>query len=147
MEQTFLIKNLIDLKKIAYLLVDLIKPNSYFLFFGKIGVGKTQLIKFIFEILQIKEVIFSPSFIILHQIKSKNLIFNHFDFYRLDCIHKNDQELNLYFEDMIDNVNFIEWPKIIETKILKINYNLKVKIYLDFNSSNPEFRNCKIIWE
>jgi len=147
LQQQFLIKNLVDLKKIAYLIANSIKPNSYFLFFGKIGVGKTQLIKFVFEILQIKKIIFSPSFIILHQIKAKNLIFNHFDFYRLDQLRNNDQELNLYVEYMIDNVNFIEWPKIIETKILKINYNLKVKIYLDFNSSNPEFRNCKIIWE
>lgn len=147
MEQKFLIKNLNDLKNLAHLIVKKITPNSYFLFFGKIGVGKTQLIKYIFKILKVNEVIFSPSFTILHQIKHNNLIFNHFDFYRLNkpSLKLNKQEIDLYIDFMIDNINFIEWPEIIESFVLKNKSNLRIDIYLDFNLENTNYRNCKII--
>jgi tRNA threonylcarbamoyladenosine biosynthesis protein TsaE len=83
-------------------------------FFGKMGVGKTTFIKYLCKNLGISEKnVVSPTFTIINEYKSKNIIIYHFDFYR---IKKIDELYEIgaieYFNS--DNYCFIEWPEIIE---------------------------------
>ena len=56
----------------------------------------------------------SPTFNILNQYNLKQIKINHFDLFRL----KNKEEINNLdiFEDNINVITLIEWPKIIEKK-------------------------------
>lgn len=82
--------------------------------YGDLGSGKTQLVKGICESLGVKNVVNSPTFIIVNEYSSDRIpkIF-HFDFYRLKSV---DEILNIGFQEYIRNgLCFIEWPELIES--------------------------------
>ena len=92
--------------------------NSIFLY-GEIGVGKTTFVRYLINTLQkenklkLTEVT-SPTFNLLNEYQIKQIKINHYDLFRL----RSDKELkNLgIFEDSIDTINLVEWPKIIKKK-------------------------------
>ncbi len=104
------------------------------LFNGKMGTGKTTLIKKICSFLNVKDEVTSPSFAIINEYFTyNNNIIYHFDFYRL----KNIQEaIEIGTEDYFytNNYCFIEWGKIIEP-ILPENY-----IQIDISETNTTKR-------
>ncbi|WNE40603.1 MAG: Holliday junction ATP-dependent DNA helicase RuvB [Mycoplasmataceae bacterium] len=102
------IESLVDLKEISIYLTELLKPNSYLLLQGDLGVGKTTLTQMIAQNFGIKEKVSSPTFNILqqHQIK-EGYCLNHFDFFRLT----NNDNLEIFHEFAADNLNIIEWPE------------------------------------
>jgi len=88
--------------------------NKVFAFYGRMGVGKTTLIKAICSYLGVKELVNSPSFAIINEYKSASAesIF-HMDYYRI----KNIKEaFDIGYEDYIysESYCFIEWPEKIE---------------------------------
>jgi tRNA threonylcarbamoyladenosine biosynthesis protein TsaE len=90
-------------------------PHSRIIaFYGKMGVGKTTLIKAICSYLQVTDVVGSPTFSIVNQYmgKCKKSIF-HFDFYRLSRL---EEVFDLGYEDYFYSGNYclIEWPEKIE---------------------------------
>jgi tRNA threonylcarbamoyladenosine biosynthesis protein TsaE len=101
----FKINNLTDLEKLAKRLLPYLKPNTFLLLQGELGVGKTNLTQLIAKNLGIIEKITSPTFTILqrHQIK-EDYYLNHFDFFRLN---PNDN-LSIFQELTVDNLNIIE---------------------------------------
>jgi len=102
------ISNLTDLDKLAQSLVLFLLPDTYLLLKGKLGVGKTALTRLIAKHLKIKQKIVSPSFTILQQYSiSKNYYLNHFDFFRLSP----KEDLMIFADLIIGNVNIIEWPE------------------------------------
>jgi|SRR5581483_3843294 len=104
----FKINNLTDLEKLAKQLLPYLKPNTFLLLQGELGVGKTSLTQLLAKNLGITEKITSPTFTILqrHQIK-EDYYLNHFDFFRLN---PND-DLRVFQELTVDNLNIIEWPE------------------------------------
>jgi tRNA threonylcarbamoyladenosine biosynthesis protein TsaE len=82
-------------------------------FYGELGSGKTQFIKGICSELGVKNVVNSPTFVIVNEYDYANgkKIF-HFDLYRM----KNTEEvIDLGFEDYFDKgLILIEWPELIE---------------------------------
>ncbi|TVQ10703.1 MAG: tRNA (adenosine(37)-N6)-threonylcarbamoyltransferase complex ATPase subunit type 1 TsaE [Bacteroidetes bacterium] len=84
-------------------------------FYGKMGVGKTTLIKALCEYFKVTDIVGSPTFSIVNQYLSKNsnTLF-HFDFYRLK---KLEEAYDIGYEDYFYNGNycFIEWPEKIES--------------------------------
>ena len=95
---------------------------------GKMGSGKTTLIKSICKNLSVIDNITSPTFSLIneYQTLNGNLIY-HFDFYRI----KNKEEgLNLGIEDYFysSNLCLIEWA----SKIEEIIPEFKHKIWLDY---------------
>lgn len=82
-------------------------------FYGELGSGKTQFIKGICTELGVKDVVNSPTFVIVNEYVYDNgkKIF-HFDLYRM----KNTEEvIELGFEDYFDKgLILIEWPELIE---------------------------------
>ncbi|MDR0972900.1 MAG: tRNA (adenosine(37)-N6)-threonylcarbamoyltransferase complex ATPase subunit type 1 TsaE [Prevotellaceae bacterium] len=88
---------------------------TVFAFYGKMGVGKTTLIKAVCEELGVDDVITSPTFSIVNEYRSDSgeLIY-HFDFYR---IKKLEEVYDMGYEDYFYSgaLCFIEWPELIET--------------------------------
>jgi tRNA threonylcarbamoyladenosine biosynthesis protein TsaE len=86
-----------------------------FAFYGKMGVGKTTLIKAVCDQLHATDIVGSPTFAIVNQYSTHNndTLF-HFDFYR---INKREEAFDLGYEDYFFSGNycFVEWPEKIES--------------------------------
>ena len=111
----FQIKNLEDLKDFSIFIKNNYWHQQIFLLKGPLGIGKTQLIKFLLED-ETSDSITSPTFNILNTYKNKDLkdiIYLHFDLYKKD---KMDfwqlEELGAHelFENTLSKC-FIEWPE------------------------------------
>lgn len=77
---------------------------------GPLGSGKTVLIQGICQGLGVKQLVTSPSFVIINEYPGKNFWVYHFDLYRL----KNVQELiNLGYEEYFygQGVCLVEWAE------------------------------------
>ncbi|MBI9036820.1 MAG: tRNA (adenosine(37)-N6)-threonylcarbamoyltransferase complex ATPase subunit type 1 TsaE [Bacteroidales bacterium] len=132
MEKLFVCKSLDELSQVANLILENFSQYRVFAFYGKMGVGKTTLIKHICKILDVEDNVVSPSFSIINEYKtlSKESVF-HFDFYRI----KNLVEaLDIGYEDYFysDSFCFIEWPEKIE-ELLPENF---VYVHIDINEND-----------
>lgn len=84
------------------------------LFYGKMGVGKTTLIKEICKQLGIKNVTSSPTFSLVNEYHANTgEIVYHFDFYRLNS---ESEAYDIGIEEYFSSGNWclIEWPENIE---------------------------------
>jgi tRNA threonylcarbamoyladenosine biosynthesis protein TsaE len=92
-----------------------LKDRDIVAFYGELGSGKTQLIKGICSALGVKDVVNSPTFIIVNEYVSadKTNIY-HFDLYRLKS---SDEVTEMGFDDYINyrGIILIEWPELIES--------------------------------
>src|SRR3954453_15414672 len=105
LKQSFVIKNLTDLEKLAELLLPYLQPNTFLLLQGNLGAGKTTFTQIIARKLGIKQVVNSPSFTLCQQYKIKNDYYlNHFDFFRLFSL----DNISFFLELSVDNLNIIE---------------------------------------
>ncbi len=113
MEKIF---SLNQINKIASELTEIIKKENITViaFYGKMGAGKTTLIKQLCQQLGVIDVVQSPTFAIInvYQTRDGEEIY-HFDFYRLQKI---EDAINIGSEDYFysGNLCLIEWPEIVE---------------------------------
>jgi len=106
-----------------------LKAKSIILIKGKIGAGKTSLVKGIADGLQIKENITSPTFALSHHYNSGKLPLIHMDLYRIED-DISAKELFLEEEEELEQNNgimVIEWPEKIISLVdkywlIEINY-------------------------
>lgn len=138
MSKIFYANKVQELYEIAKAIVEVFKNEKKIVFFGEMGVGKTTLIKFICKVLNVQDVVTSPTFSVVNEYQDKdgNSLY-HFDFYRI----KNQEELfDLGLEEYIysDNYCFIEWPEKAD-KLLSDNF---VKVQM---TKNKECRIIKVI--
>ena len=131
--------NISDEKKtklIAEIFSKNIKSGDTLLFSGELGVGKTTFIKYLINALQlifnqsITEIP-SPTFNLVNEYQLEKLIIKHYDLYRIN----DEKELdNLgIFENNIDQIILIEWPKIIKHYKLKNTIDLFFEYDEDYN--------------
>ena len=81
------IENLGQLHEVARNLLATFKDDRFFAFFGKMGVGKTTLIKEICDVLGVEDVVCSPTFAIVNEYSTNTgESVYHFDFYRLKSV-------------------------------------------------------------
>ena len=116
-----------EIEDVAKSLINKINGVNIILLKGELGTGKTTLIKSILKNLGIEENITSPTFSIVNQYSTSNLLINHFDLYRVKSLKELDV---IGFEEYLDNegISFIEWPEI---AMSKISYNY-IEIYIKF---------------
>lgn len=107
-----------DLSKLSdavRILLDKTNGNNIIAFFGKMGAGKTTLIKEICRQLDVEDIVTSPTFTLVNEYRCKGgkSIF-HFDFYRIDKI---EEAYDLGYEEYFygNNLCLIEWPEKIES--------------------------------
>lgn len=109
------IKSLDSIHEAAREFIKNMGTGHVFAFYGKMGAGKTTLIKAVCEELGVDDVITSPTFAIVNDYtssKDDSHIF-HFDFYR---IKKLEEVYDMGYEDYFysGSLCFIEWPELIE---------------------------------
>ena len=107
-----------DTMRIAKEFAEKLKPGRVIGLNGNLGTGKTQFVKGICEHFKVKEVVNSPTFIIVNEYEGtdrekKPFKVYHFDLYRLNSA----SELSVIGFDEYINKNslvLIEWPEIAE---------------------------------
>lgn len=85
--------------------------NRILVFYGSMGVGKTTFIKTLCEVMEVEDVVSSPTFSLVNEYKGgdEEPIY-HFDFYRIDDeAEAMDMGCEEYFYS--GNYCFIEWPE------------------------------------
>ncbi|MGO3707101.1 MAG: tRNA (adenosine(37)-N6)-threonylcarbamoyltransferase complex ATPase subunit type 1 TsaE [Mesonia hippocampi] len=104
--------NLDELPKIAKMILE--KANSkVFAFYGRMGIGKTTLLREIVKQLGTTDNVSSPTFSLVNEYQYPNGLIYHFDFYRID---NEEEAYDIGFEEYLYSPNyvFIEWPEKIE---------------------------------
>ena len=112
---TIQICNLANIRQAAKEFIGQMNNHTVFAFYGKMGAGKTTLIKAICEELGVEDVINSPTFAIINEYRSVETgeLIYHFDFYRINKISEA-QEISVEDYFYSGALCFIEWPEIIE---------------------------------
>ena len=108
------IVNLEQLPRLASDLLEEFREERFFAFFGKMGVGKTTLIKALCDQLGVKEVVCSPTFAIINEYTSgEGEPVYHFDFYRLKSA---EEAYDIGYEEYFYSgmYCFTEWTEKIE---------------------------------
>ena len=122
---------ILDLRELEKLSTNLCKDISVgdiYLFQGELGAGKTTFIRllinnlFVLNNLPKPSSIASPTFPILITYELNSSQIYHYDLYRVKSL-KELEDLD-FFENLNNNITFIEWPEIL------INLPLNEKHYL-----------------
>ena len=116
-----------SLPSIAKSIVKKAGNRRVILFDGKMGVGKTTLIKEICLKLGVEENISSPSFGIINEYEGKGCIVYHFDAYRLE---NEEEAYDIGIEDYLYSGHWclIEWAEKIKNLLPSITEIMEVKI-------------------
>ena len=124
------------LEEFAKNLAQNIKKREIFFLYGEMGVGKTTLVKYLINNLQLKfdrkiTEVTSPTFNIMNEYSLGNLIIKHYDLYRLKS-ESELKDLNI-FENNNDDILLIEWPQIIKKEPFSVK-----KLYFEYKN---DFKN------
>ncbi|MFP4286180.1 MAG: tRNA (adenosine(37)-N6)-threonylcarbamoyltransferase complex ATPase subunit type 1 TsaE [Candidatus Izemoplasmataceae bacterium] len=119
------IKNLEDLKKLAFIVKDYVFKGFVLCLGGELGAGKTTFTQFFGQSLGIDEPIHSPTFTIMKNYDGIDLPLSHIDAYRLEGMHQ-DMELEEYIFG--EGISVIEWYAFIDESLPE-NY---LSIHLEF---------------
>ncbi len=134
MKKTIEVKNLSELPKAAATILNDLKGHKVVAFFGKMGVGKTTLIKALCNELGVEDVVSSPTFALINEyLAGTGEPVFHFDFYRINSI---EEVFDIGYEEYIysDHFCFIEWPEMI-MELLPESY-----VYLSINENEDGIR-------
>ncbi len=117
--------SLAQIEKAARFVIDHSQHNRILAFYGEMGAGKTTLIKEICRLLDVKDMVNSPTFAIVYEYKTNNdAVIYHFDFYRIKDI---EEVLAIGYEDYFFSGAYclLEWPEkaepLLPADTLKIN--------------------------
>jgi tRNA threonylcarbamoyladenosine biosynthesis protein TsaE len=107
-------RNIDELPGVAELILSKQQDRRVFAVRGKMGAGKTTLIKAFCDVLGVEESVSSPTFALVNEYTDANgeSVF-HFDFYR---IKKIEEVFDIGYEEYFYSGNycFVEWPELIE---------------------------------
>jgi len=105
-----------DTMRIAKDFAEELKPGRVIGLKGNLGTGKTQFVKGICEHFKVKEVVNSPTFILVNEYEGTDTDKKHFKIYHFDLYRINSAaELSVIGFDEYINKNslvLIEWPEL-----------------------------------
>ena len=122
------ILDLRELKKLSTNLCKDISVGDIYLFQGELGAGKTTFVRllinnlFVLNNLPKPSSIISPTFPILITYELNSSQIYHYDLYRVKSL-KELEELD-FFENLNNNITFIEWPEMLISLPLSKNHYL-----------------------
>ncbi len=99
------------------------KPALFFLY-GDLGSGKTTFVKQLVALVNENEQVTSPTYSLINDYSTGNLIVHHIDLYRLNT---TEEALEIGIEDAVGESDycFIEWPQLVE----KVFSESVIKLY------------------
>jgi tRNA threonylcarbamoyladenosine biosynthesis protein TsaE len=121
-----------ETRQIGKILAKNLEGNDIILLFGELGSGKTVFTRGIAMGLGIKkDLVISPSFVIIRKYTGEGLSLNHFDLYRLQ---KTDDILALGYEEYFYDqaVTVVEWAQ--RLKGLLPKEHLKIEFFITGNT-------------
>jgi len=123
--------DLSEIDSIAKLILSKVESKTL-LFYGKMGAGKTTLIKALIKALGSEDIVSSPTFSLVNEYHTDQGKIYHFDFYRIE---DETEALDLGFEDYLvsDSWKLIEWPQKIEN-LLEADMQ-KLEVFIENNKS------------
>lgn len=134
MTETIRCQGIEELDGVAEKLLKKYQQQRVFAFYGGMGTGKTTFIKSICNLLEVTDVVTSPTFAIVNVYNTQNSqqIF-HFDLYR---IKKEQELLDIGYEDYFFSGNycFIEWPELFEQLIPEDAVKVRISQVADCNT-------------
>ena len=122
------ISDLRELEKLSTNLCKDISVGDIYLFKGELGAGKTTFIRllinnlFVLNNLPKPSSITSPTFPILITYELNSSQIYHYDLYRVKSL-KELEQLD-FFENLNNNITFIEWPEMLTSLPLNKNHYL-----------------------
>ena len=122
------ILDLNELEKLAFNLCKDISVGDVYLFQGELGSGKTTFVRLLINNLYVlnnlpaPNSITSPTFPILITYELNSSLIYHYDLYRVKNL-KELEELD-FFENLNNNITFIEWPEMLISLPLNKNHYL-----------------------
>ncbi|MDR1054735.1 MAG: tRNA (adenosine(37)-N6)-threonylcarbamoyltransferase complex ATPase subunit type 1 TsaE [Prevotellaceae bacterium] len=125
------INGLLDITQAAEDIIRTFGHQKIIAFYGKMGVGKTTLIKAICDFMGVKNVVSSPTFSLINEYHTADSeIIYHFDFYRINQI---EEAYDFGYEEYFYSGNycFIEWPEKIEPLLPNDTLNITIKEQTD----------------
>jgi len=139
MKKQFVAISLTELQAIAKEILVFLSAHKIVAIEGKMGAGKTTLIKSFCDVLGVAETVSSPTFSLVNEYADAEggSIF-HFDFYR---IKKLEEVYDIGYEEYFysGNLCFIEWPEMI-SELLPENH---VKIQIEVGENEERIFTCE----
>lgn len=116
------------LKQVAGEILNKFPEQRMFALYGKMGAGKTTMIKAFSEVMKVEDEVNSPTFSLINEYYSPEYgsVF-HFDFYRLEKI---EEVYDIGYEDYFFSGSycFLEWPEKISELLPENFVYLKIEI-------------------
>ena len=138
MKKQFVAATLDELDAVASEILNFYKEHKIWAVEGKMGAGKTTLIKALCNALGVEETVASPTFSLVNEYTDAqgSSVF-HFDFYR---IKKLEEVYDIGYEEYFysDSYCFIEWPEMV-SNLLPENH---LKIEIEVNEKEERTFNC-----
>jgi len=101
---TISVSNISELRNVAHSILTHMSDQNIFAFNGKMGAGKTTLIKAFCEELGVEEIVTSPTFSLVNEYSNENnQPVYHFDFYR---IKKIEEVFDIGYEEYFYSDNY-----------------------------------------
>jgi tRNA threonylcarbamoyladenosine biosynthesis protein TsaE len=125
-----LVKNLEETNELANKIGRQLRGGEVICLIGELGAGKTYFTKFLAGALGIESNnVVSPTFVYWRIHKGKNLILNHFDFYRVESLEDFDMETIGLADALNDEgaVTVIEWADKIEPYLPEERLDIHIK--------------------
>ena len=123
-----ILKSANELADAAREFIKLMGDNTVFVFYGKMGAGKTTFIKALCKELGVEDEVNSPTFAIVNEYRSATTaeLIYHFDFYR---IKKIEEVYDLGYEDYFycGALCFIEWPELAESVLPEDTVRVRIE--------------------
>ncbi|NOX85487.1 MAG: tRNA (adenosine(37)-N6)-threonylcarbamoyltransferase complex ATPase subunit type 1 TsaE [Chlorobi bacterium] len=131
MEKKLISTSVDDLHVISEKILSELENERIFALYGKMGAGKTTLIKEFCQVLGVDEVVSSPTFAIVNEYtgRDSHSVF-HFDFYR---IKKIEEVFDIGYEEYVygGHYCFIEWPELIDNLLPESFVRIDIEVEAD----------------
>ena len=130
-------------KEFAEKLTSCFVGGEHIFLYGDMGVGKTTFVRYFINKIQINDKlemseVTSPTFNLLNEYKTNNLVIKHYDLFRI----KNSSEINDLdiFEKNKNTITLVEWPQIIANKNKAKSINLLFSYENDFKNRTVQIK-------
>lgn len=136
--QTYTTKSEAETIELGKSFAEKLKKGDVVLFYGDIGVGKTEFIKGICKYFNVEEIVTSPTFTIINQyngmLNGEEIVIFHIDLYR---VKEKKELLEIGFEECLysaDSIKLVEWAENSFEIVKFVNYRILIKA--DFENVN-----------